>query len=103
MADRCPDAGGHPLPQRGVAMTRRKTIFIRTVLGSLSLIAMVILVGLLISQSDWFKNKVRDRIVAVVETATGGRVEIGSFDYHWHTMTPPVHPFILHVPTPPPP
>src|SRR5258708_7745574 len=96
MADRCPDTGGHPLPQRGVAMTRRKTILIRTVLVLLSLLALVVLTGLLTFQSDWFRNKVRDRIVSVVETATGGRVEIGSFDYHWHTMTASVQPFILH-------
>ena len=38
-------------------------------------------------QSPWFYNKVRDRIVAAAETATGGRVEIGRFRFDWHTMT----------------
>src|ERR1700682_1064018 len=105
MADRRSDAGGHPLSQGGAAMTRRKTIFLRIVLGLLSLLAVALLAGLLIFQSDWFKNKVRDRIVSVVETATGGRVETGTFDYHWHTLTASVQPFILHGtdPASPPP
>ncbi len=77
-------------------MSRRKSIFVRIVLGLLCLLAAGGLAGLLIFQSEWFKNKVRARIISVVETATGGHVEIGTFDYHWHTMTAFVQPFILH-------
>ena len=32
----------------------------------------------------------------VVQRATGGRVEIGSFSYNWHDLTAEVAPFVLH-------
>ncbi|MFL6353446.1 MAG: translocation/assembly module TamB domain-containing protein [Bryobacteraceae bacterium] len=38
-------------------------------------------------QTDWFKEKIRQKIVAVIENASGGRVELGRFDYDWHTLT----------------
>jgi len=37
--------------------------------------------AILVLRSDWLRGKVRDRIVAEVEKATGGRVEIGA-DIH---------------------
>src|SRR5262249_1931146 len=46
--------------------------------------------------TDWFKNKVRERIVEVAETASGGRVEIGRVNYKWPSLTAEVGPFILH-------
>jgi len=45
------------------------------------------LAGLYVRQTDWCKNKVRAKIISVAETASGGRVEIGSFNYNWHNMT----------------
>ncbi len=52
--------------------------------------------ALAILQSGWFKNKVREKLIAVVEGATGGRVEIGSFSYDWRHLTASVAPFVLH-------
>jgi translocation and assembly module TamB len=56
----------------------------------------IVITGLVTLQSDWFKNKVRQRIVSAAEEATGGRVEIGAFDYDWRAMTAEVSPFIVH-------
>ena len=50
----------------------------------------------IVVQTDWFKNQVRERIVSVAEKATGGRVEIGRFNYDWHALTAEVAPFVLH-------
>jgi translocation and assembly module TamB len=50
----------------------------------------------IVMQSDWFKNRVRGEIVRVTEDATGGRVEIGSFQYDWRSLTAQVGPFVLH-------
>ncbi len=52
--------------------------------------------GLITLQSDWFKNKVRERILSATEDATGGRVEIGKFNYDWQAMTAEVGSFIVH-------
>jgi translocation and assembly module TamB len=63
-------------------------------LGGLVLLALV--AGLVVVQTSWFKNKVRERIVAEVARATGGRVEIGSFTYDWHRLTAQVAPLVVH-------
>ena len=38
-------------------------------------------------QTHWFKEKVRRKIVSVIEEASGGRVELGTFTYNWRTLT----------------
>ena len=38
-------------------------------------------------QTNWLKEKVRERIVLLVEEATGGRVELGTFNFDWRTLT----------------
>ena len=77
----------------------------KIVLGVLACAAFLTLAAgmsfLLVIQTDWFKNQVRQRIVSVVENATGGRVEIGRFNYDWHALTAEVSPFVLHGTEPP--
>ena len=51
---------------------------------------------MLVFRSGWFHEQVRARIVTEVEKATGGRTEIGSFQFDWRTMQARVAPFILH-------
>ena len=52
--------------------------------------------GVLALESDWFRNKVRERIVTEIEESTGGRVEIGAFHYDWRRLTVEVSPLVLH-------
>jgi translocation and assembly module TamB len=52
-------------------------------------------------QSRWFYDRVRGRLVETVETATGGRVEIGSFHFDWHRLRAEVRGFTLHGTEPP--
>jgi translocation and assembly module TamB len=72
----------------------------KVVLGSLGAVAGVLIAAaiafLVVVQTDWFKNQVRERMVSVAERASGGRVEIGRFNYDWHALTAEVSPFILH-------
>jgi translocation and assembly module TamB len=49
-----------------------------------------------VARSAWFQNQVKQRIVTIVENATGGRVEIGRFRYDWSSLTASVAPFVLH-------
>ncbi|MGD0435428.1 MAG: translocation/assembly module TamB domain-containing protein [Bryobacteraceae bacterium] len=77
-------------------MSRALKISTFTLLG---LLVVLLAAGggfVIVARSGWFKNKVRERIVAVAEQATGGRVEIGRFDYDWHSLTVEVTPFIVH-------
>src|SRR5262249_39233833 len=47
-------------------------------------------------QTDWFRNKVRQQIVASVEEATGGKVDIGSFSFDWTHLRAQVRDFVIH-------
>src|SRR5260370_5701782 len=63
----------------------------------------ILVTTLILIDTDWFKDKVRQRIVAELEKSTGGRVEIGSFK--WHNLTAEAAPLIVHgnEPAGPPP
>ena len=52
--------------------------------------------GLVIVQSGWFHEYVRQRIIAELEHATGGRVEIGHFSFRGPTLTASVGPLVIH-------
>jgi len=52
--------------------------------------------GWLTLRSEWFRDKVRERIIAEVERSTGGRVEIGSLDFDWRRLRAEVRGFVLH-------
>lgn len=67
-----------------------------TLLGLVSLVLVLLVAGIIVIQTAWFKNRVRTQLEAVIERATGGRVEIGSFSYNWRTLTAEVAPFTLH-------
>ncbi len=53
-------------------------------------------VALWIAQSDWVRERARNLIVQETERATGGRVELGTFRFDWHTLTADVDRFVLH-------
>jgi translocation and assembly module TamB len=66
-------------------------------LGSLGgLIAVLVVAGILIAQTQWFRKLVREKIIASIETSTGGTVDIGSFDFDWRNLRADVRDFVLH-------
>ncbi len=75
---------------------RLHRLFLNAVLGIAAALLALTIVAILVLQSGWFRNKVRERIVAEVENATGGRVEAGNFDYNWERSTAAIGPFTLH-------
>ncbi len=52
--------------------------------------------AVLVLRSAWFNEKVRERLVSTVETATGGRVEAGSFQFDWKRLRAEVGMFTIH-------
>jgi translocation and assembly module TamB len=64
--------------------------------GVAGLLLLLGIAALLILPSNWFREKVRTRIVYEVERATGGRVEIGAFRFDWGKLHAEVAPFVLH-------
>jgi translocation and assembly module TamB len=77
-------------------MSRPVKIAAISILGLAGLLLMAAAAFLVVVQTDWFKNKVKERIVSVAEEASGGRVEIGQFNYDWRALTAVVSPFVLH-------
>src|SRR6476659_3745448 len=77
-------------------MSRPKKIAL-IVLGGLSgLLLLAVVAGLVVIQTQWFRDTVRQKIVAAVEDATGGRAEIGSFSFDWHHLRAVIQNFVLH-------
>jgi translocation and assembly module TamB len=76
-----------PVPK---AVVRICTALIVLVFAGLA----ILITTLILVDTDWFKDKVRARIVAEVEKSTGGRVEIGSFKLH--NLTAELSPFVVH-------
>lgn len=82
-------------------MSRRRKIFVYVAAAIAGLVLVLLSSIVLILPSDWFRDKVRARIVAEVERASGGRAEVGSFRFDWTTLTAEVAPFVLHGTEPP--
>jgi translocation and assembly module TamB len=77
-------------------MSKTARIALYSLAALAGLTVALVIAGLVVVQSAWFKNLVRVRIQSVVERASGGRVEIGGFSYNWHNLTAEVAPFVLH-------
>ena len=75
-------------------MTAKRIFWWSAIALGLLLVAAVTVTTVL--QSQWFYNRVRTYLVDAVETATGGRVEIGSLRFHWKRLRAEVSDFVLH-------
>ncbi len=77
-------------------MTRGRKIAL-IVGGSLAgLLLLVVIAGIVVVQTDWFRNFARTRIVEAVETGTGGTAAIGRFHFDWTHMRADVYDFVIH-------
>ena len=47
-------------------------------------------------QTAWFKQRVREKVVRAAEQASGGHVELRSFDYNWRTLSADFTGFVVH-------
>ncbi|MEX2264274.1 MAG: translocation/assembly module TamB domain-containing protein [Bryobacteraceae bacterium] len=64
--------------------------------GSLAALVLVLAVAAaIVLQTAWFHEQVRKRIVAEVERATGGTVEIGAFRFDWRSLRAEVADFVI--------
>lgn len=76
-------------------MSRRKILSIAA-LASLAVVLLAVGAGILVLQSGWFHEKVRATLITTLEDATGGRAEIGSFQFNWKQMRVEAGPLVLH-------
>ncbi|MFL6352443.1 MAG: translocation/assembly module TamB domain-containing protein [Bryobacteraceae bacterium] len=77
-------------------MTKRKRIILTIAASLAGLVLVLIIAGILVVRSAWFADFVRDKIIAVTEESTGGKVEIASFQFDWTHLTARIRNFVLH-------
>src|SRR5215470_3033315 len=72
----------------------------RILLRVLAAVAVIVIAcaiaGLLVVRSGWFRERVRERVINEIETATGGRVEIGIFRFNAKSLEATISPLVLH-------
>src|SRR5437762_11147191 len=77
-------------------MSRLWRIVLRGVIVLLTLLIAASVATILVFRSDWFRDKLRERIVAEIENSTGGRVELGGVHLNWTGLTAQVDKLVLH-------
>src|SRR5580693_3728055 len=82
-------------------MTRRGRILRNIALGLVAFVVVVGVGGILIVQSDWFRDFVKRKIIASTEEGTGGTVEIGLFQLDWKHLRLVASDFVIHGSEPP--
>jgi translocation and assembly module TamB len=65
-----------------------------TILGAL--IVVLAIAVLLVVQSSWFENYVKQTIITSTEASTGGKVEIETFHFYWAHLTAVATDFVIH-------
>jgi translocation and assembly module TamB len=81
--------------QNEYPMSRPRKLILWLTLTCLASLVVFAGAALYVVQSSWFKEQIREKLVATVEYATGGRVELKSFQYDWHRLTAEAGGFVL--------
>lgn len=68
-------------------MKRAPRIALKIAVSLIALLLAATALSLLVLRTDWFHEKVRQRIVAELERVTGGRAELGGFAIDWGLLT----------------
>jgi translocation and assembly module TamB len=73
--------------------------------GVCGVVVLLALSALYFLQSNWFKEKIREKIISAIEGASGGQVELKSFNYDWRTLSAEFSNLTIHgnEPNPGPP
>src|SRR5689334_3741870 len=98
----CGNAQGHPhrlsragLRRGSLPMRYRKQI-VRIGLALVGLILAIVIAAVVVVQTDWFRNYVRQKIITATEDGTGGKVEIRSFSFSPRRLEAVVTDFVIH-------
>ncbi|MFB3776955.1 MAG: translocation/assembly module TamB domain-containing protein [Bryobacteraceae bacterium] len=77
-------------------MTRLTRRLLIAAAGLAGICVLLMIAGITVARSAWFRDEVRQRIIREVESATGGRAEIGAFSFDWSRLRAEVRSFVLH-------
>src|SRR5579863_10641365 len=92
--------GSESLPDRvqtgGTEMNRPTKLLLKMALAAAALVAALAITAVLIAQTEWFRQYVKNKIITATESGTGGRVEIGSFAFDWKHLRSTFTHFVVH-------
>ncbi|HEV1286232.1 MAG TPA: translocation/assembly module TamB domain-containing protein [Bryobacteraceae bacterium] len=77
-------------------MRRFGRVLLRITAALVLLAAVCALTAVLVFRSGWFYELVHHRMIAEIEKATGGRLEIGNYAFDWKRLEVRVGPVVLH-------
>src|SRR5579863_499898 len=62
----------------------------------LALIVVLGVAGILLVQSAWFQNYIKQTIISSTDQSTGGRTEVGTFRFEWRRFRAVATDFVIH-------
>ncbi len=77
-------------------MTRRRRILLWIGGGLAGVVLLAVIAALIVVQTAWFRDYVRTKIITSTEEATGGNVDIRSFNFDWTRLHARITGFVLH-------
>ena len=77
-------------------MSRRVKIFRNVAIALVALLVTVVLSALVLIRTAWFRETVRRNIIESTQTATGGKVTLGSFDFEVSHLRATLTSFVIH-------
>src|SRR5690349_13653824 len=86
----------YPVPEGGVRVSRARKIAAIVATAIVGPLLIGIVAAFFIVQTDWFRGFVREKLVSAVEDATGGKVDVRSFDFEWRNLRATVRDFVIH-------
>ncbi len=77
-------------------MKRRSKIALWIAGAIAGVLVLLVVAAIIVAQTPWFRNYVREKIIAVTEESTGGKVDLASFDFDWTHLRATMRGFVLH-------
>ena len=77
-------------------MSRPMRIFRNIAIALGALVLVLAIAAVLIVQSAWFQNYVKQTIITSTEDSTGGKVEIGGFGFDWRHLRAVITDSVIH-------
>jgi translocation and assembly module TamB len=82
-------------------MTQRMKLLRRVLLGAGAFIAILAIAAILLVQTAWFRNYVKQTIITSIADSAGGKVEAGSFEFDWTHLRADITSLVIHGNEPP--
>src|SRR5437660_10394980 len=77
-------------------MTRPKRIILWILASLAGLVIVLGITVLLVVRTEWFRDYVRNKLIAYAEQSTGGTVELQKFGFDWTRLHANLTGFVLH-------